>query len=906
MIPLKLELKNFLSYGSSVQSIEFGQYSLICLSGKNGNGKSALLDAITWVLWGQARKVSGIIKPDDGLLRLGQTRMMVSLEFEFASNIYRVRREYSKTYGKPLLVLDLEIFDKIKGNFLPLTEKTIKLTQDKIEKLLGLDYVTFINSAFLRQGQADEFSKKTPKERKQILSNILGLSRYDDLSISALGYSKKLSQEFDLLLKLKENDELLILKEAELKALLLEEQGKLKAIKESLSKKELDLKVLEKEKAYFLKNKDQYIFLKKELDSLSQKYNLKLQELRSLIGLWKEAHYKALNLPSLELLQKERLEAELKDKDQTLLQKKSLGFQEKILKQKNLYQEKYNGLRLEKEKFLNYLKLNLQKKDLQLEQIAKNLEQKEKEYNVFLNKKSELEKEIVDLTQELSVFPDHNKLFEDFKNVFEKRKSFYQLLIQRGNWLKTSILELKDRFETIKKQESPACPLCEQVLTLKRKSFLSNKFLKDIDSLKYRLSRPTILIDRLKQLLIVQHEDLKKFQDKDNYYKKQKARLDEIAKNFIDYDKNLLILEREISSIKINKIEYENLILKEKDNLKKEEQLFEKELNEQADLVLIKNRLIALEQENQSLNYDIKQHEEIQKELMVIINKFNELDKLKENQNYQQDKKIKINLIIQNLKDLKIQLLEYNEKIKKVDFNPEKEINFDQQLRQEEAFCLEKSKEKDKTLQQLTLFEYELKRIAELKVKLEKTKKDLENLQGSLKDYQIISQAFGKNGIQALLIEQAIPQIEEEANNILSRLTDNQSQIFIESLRDLKSGGVKETLDIKISDSAGIRPYEMFSGGEGFRVDFALRIAISKLLARRAGIALQTLIIDEGFGSQDEDGLSRLMDAIYAIKQDFSKVIVVSHLTSFKENFPVHFVIEKDSSGSFVSVQERG
>ena len=64
MINLKLELKNFLSYGQDVQCVDFKSYSLLCLSGKNGNGKSALLDAMTWVLWGQARKISGTIKPD--------------------------------------------------------------------------------------------------------------------------------------------------------------------------------------------------------------------------------------------------------------------------------------------------------------------------------------------------------------------------------------------------------------------------------------------------------------------------------------------------------------------------------------------------------------------------------------------------------------------------------------------------------------------------------------------------------------------------------------------------------------------------------------------------------------------------------------------------------------------------
>jgi len=175
-----------------------------------------------------------------------------------------------------------------------------------------------------------------------------------------------------------------------------------------------------------------------------------------------------------------------------------------------------------------------------------------------------------------------------------------------------------------------------------------------------------------------------------------------------------------------------------------------------------------------------------------------------------------------------------------------------------------------------------------------------------IEEYTALMNIFGKDGIQALLIEESIPEIEDEANIILSRLTNNSSQIIIESLRDLKKGGVRETLDIKVSDTFGIRPYEMFSGGESFRIDFALRIAISKLLARRAGTALQTLIIDEGFGSQDEEGLARLMDAIHIIGHDFACVIVVSHLPAFKDNFPVHFQVEKVTSGSTLSVLLRG
>jgi len=194
----------------------------------------------------------------------------------------------------------------------------------------------------------------------------------------------------------------------------------------------------------------------------------------------------------------------------------------------------------------------------------------------------------------------------------------------------------------------------------------------------------------------------------------------------------------------------------------------------------------------------------------------------------------------------------------------------------------------------------------ELKKEYEEHQKELKHFNEHLSDYQALAIAFSKDGIQALLIEDAMPEIEHEANELLAKLTNNQAHIMIESLRDLKKGGAKETLDINISDPMGIRPYELFSGGEAFRIDFALRIAISKLLARRAGTSLQTLIIDEGFGSQDEEGLSLLMDALYKIQDDFAKIIIVSHLPSMKDQFPVHFYIQKGPQGSTIQVIEQG
>jgi exonuclease SbcC len=112
----------------------------------------------------------------------------------------------------------------------------------------------------------------------------------------------------------------------------------------------------------------------------------------------------------------------------------------------------------------------------------------------------------------------------------------------------------------------------------------------------------------------------------------------------------------------------------------------------------------------------------------------------------------------------------------------------------------------------------------------------------------------------------------------------------------------KPTLDILISDSAGSREYELFSGGEAFRINFAIRLALSRVLAGRAGARLRTLVIDEGFGSQDADGRQRLIEAINLVRPDFAKILVITHLEELKDAFSSRIEITKTENGSQVEV----
>jgi len=195
-----------------------------------------------------------------------------------------------------------------------------------------------------------------------------------------------------------------------------------------------------------------------------------------------------------------------------------------------------------------------------------------------------------------------------------------------------------------------------------------------------------------------------------------------------------------------------------------------------------------------------------------------------------------------------------------------------------------------------------LQHCSELEIKRKEKEKLLTQASKEEKIYRDLAQAFGKKGIQALLIEKALPEIEVEANKLLGRMTDNRMHAKIETQRQTKKGDVVETLDINISDELGTRDYEMFSGGEAFRINLAIRIALSKLLTRRAGAPLPTLIIDEGFGTQDSVGIEKLKEAINSIQDDFDKILVITHIEELRDAFPTRIDVVKTAQGSTVEV----
>lgn len=906
MIPLQLRLRNFLSYGATTQTINFEPYRLICLTGKNGHGKSALLDAITWAIWGQARKVAGITRSDDLLVRLGQSHMMVSLDFLCNNQRYRVTRELTFiTNKKPQQELQFGFLNEATNTFTPLTEKTIRATQEKITSTLGLDYEACTNSIFLRQGQSDEFSKRAPKERKEILASMLGLDRFETLRSYAINHYRTGCKEVELVhIQCKALEQ-----ECAQETSILERfQEVTRTIADFTTCEEGAKKtVLEKEqeRTKILEQYNELRIFQNSVEQAAMLQQKKEMDLKNLINLWRKGHrsnrlnviFQQTQAPS------DVIEQKIEELEQ--LQTRQLTLKEQMFSCMNslaLLKEELQT-RFEKEQTV-FLQNSTKAQALVHEKtdLATKLNHHILLLSQELAKKTTLH---TTLTQECISHEAQLLQIKDETTTLEKYKEFHQTWLSRlatkQQLFDTTCIQIAQ----IKNLVS-TCPLCTQTLNKEKQSLLEKQLSQKTHFFAHQIKRLSL------QITLLTSKKQKKEQTQTDREKKQhhlanleyqiKALANEImiANHEIDTQKeSLKIAQKMCEDASANYA-----------HIQKEFELWKVKqlslLEQHPDMCAFEKNYMALKTELEGIAYDPVALKTLKEQRNKLREQKEFLRSIHDEIAQQKGRREQIHQLSAEVKERKSLQKKVYECRTKLSILSEQLHTHDTEIKVLKESINNYSEQKIPLIQEQGALTQQLKQITEKKLMLDSHQKKLLKFEQLLDDYQLLASALSKNGIQALLIENTIPEIEHEANALLSKLTDNQAHVIFESVRDLKSGGTKETLDIKISDSMGIRPYELFSGGEAFRIDFALRIAISKFLARRSGTSLQTLIIDEGFGSQDEEGLSHLMDAIYDIQDNFEKIIIVSHLPSMKSQFPTNFFIQKEADGSTISIFEQG
>ena len=858
MIPIRLKIKNFMCYGVTPQTLEFSGIHVACLCGSNGHGKTALLDAITWALWGNTRT-----RTQEELVHQGQLDMSVELDFLAREQKYKVIRRYTRSSGarQGITILELQI-SSYDENYQAITQNTLRETENKIKELLNLDYDTFINTAFLRQGDADRFTTSRPGERKATLAEVLGLSEYEKLELKAKSNYRSLTSK---------------LKDFESKKLFLDEEI-IEKLKYENELKDIDLEVSSLEPKL---KKSQQTF--DSLNSISSKFNQQETELSEA-----ELQLSKNNLETQNLI------------DQLEKHKKTYEEISNLLQTKNEITEGYIKLNCYKSKLKDFdksfeIKIELDRKianinselNIKKTKILTTIDQMNSqiENNLIpkINQKIQIEKKIEHLLKEQLEWEEINSKIKSLNDNYEKINSKISDLKAINQILLSQMEEDRKKFDMLK-ISGGNCPLCQQKLN--------------------NNGHDVLLKNYTHQGLTNKQNYQKNLETQNNFEEQNKS-----LKKEIDTSSTKLLKDQQSVNTSIIKLKSELA-----DSLKAEKEIntTKREIEVLDNLINSNNyaesQIKKLEEFNiqlNNLNYSTELHSRIKSQISELALYEEKHIKLKNAETLFP----KEESLIESTKNIL-----KNRKSEK-EFLSNKIINLKSELEKKDDTNLELARTNKElstlksNLQSLYVRKGILLENIERCIKYEKDLKEL-NKEVSLvsKDadiYNELSLAFGKNGLQALIIETSIPQLEQDSNQLLSRLSENKMAIkfqLVAGRKDSRTGMVSEELDIKVSDEVGTRNYETFSGGEAFRINFAIRIALSKLLARRSGAPLPILFIDEGFGSQDLEGQEKLIQSIQSIQNDFEKIIVITHIEQIKDSFPVRIEVNKSGEGSVFEI----
>jgi len=852
MIPIHLRISGFLSYRDPVE-LDFSALDLACISGHNGAGKSSLLDAFTWALFGEARGKGADIINLSQEVRSAE----VALVFAYEGNTYRVQRTLPRNKST---VLEFQVLNE--GLWRPLTEKTTRDTQARIEQTLQLDYETFINASFILQGRADQFTQKKASERKAVLSSILGLEIWDAYKERAAERRKELERDVDEIDGRVAEIDVELSEENERRRRLGELEGMLKQLSAAREAQESVLENIRRNAAMLHEQRKTSITLQAQLQRSQD----------ALAGLEKKIAGKQFEQVGYSDLMNRAKEIEAAFKAWQRVRKELEKWEETALQFREQDEKRQPLLR------------EIEVEKARLGQEGEELGRKWKEVSGQLEMVGELEEKLRStqlLLNDVETKIQERVELEARRNETRERQAAMRV---ENESLRREMEEIKRRIDALEVAGGADCPLCGRPLSAEHRA----STLKQLEA-EGRLKGDTFRANK---------KEAEELDGRVKQYELQVSGLANAENDRLRFSNAISQITLQLETIRQQGSEWEATGAKRLAEIGK--------LLESGKYAAeAQKALKGLDKELAKLGYDISAHDAKRREeleLREVEDDHRKLDSARE---------------LSRRIEKEISELEGERK------NRKEEVDENEKLFTEASVKLTEVEAGAPNIQEAESALYELREnenrvrdeagaarqrvevLATLRARKTDYNARREEINQNIISHKTLERAFGRDGVPALLIEQALPQIEQKANDLLDRLSDGHMSIrFVTQAeyRDKKREDLKETLDIQISDSSGMRDYEMYSGGEAFRVNFAIRLALSEILAQRKGARLQTLVIDEGFGSQDALGRQRLIEAINAVRHDFSKIFIITHLDELKDAFPNRIEIEKTERGSTVRV----
>lgn len=923
---LKGTLHNFGSFADA--EIDLSEVSVGVVMGHNGAGKStAVVDSVTWCLFGECRVAT------DAMVRLGADEMSVEWAFDLNNQLYRVLRKRSLKTERGNSELSVSLWD---GAAWTPVAVGMKPAQKKLFELLNSDYQLLTTTGFLLQGQADQFSRSTAGERKAILAQILRLDQYGPLKQAAMKHltiadakHEEKASQLTALDAEAATAESLEAHHAEVTSTLAESQ---KAI-EQLEQLQQDVTA---KKAALTAELEQLAAIPEQLTAL-QTRQTSLGDSHRAMTTRRERAAKILG-------NREMIEAKVKE-EESVRQSQSMLAEDRAF----LVAEVVSAQSRATSILGDLAAMPAQQSRLEEQQSAvrgqmAGLQERRERAAKILEQRATIEAKVKD---EAACREQAQAIDDDLKQLRNESAGMAQAVKD----LQPKILGGLDLQRRVSEAKAEVDRQVQQART--ERDTLQRAYDRDVEACRMLEQVPcgpdlqgrcqfTLSAVQLKNGLAARSQALAaQLTDPEAIAPTATAVLRDVIGQHLDWEQagypaQAGVIEGQIQANEAKQREFElkrDALIEQRHSLATFTALLpelaaaEREIAQvDQDLTQRGQELAQIEQDLQAVHARAAERARVKEgvgaELTTLQLKLTDCQALLQIRQQTLDELATFTALLPELASSEREVVTVDEDLARIDddlgrIHQERERLYSkladrdrlttEQDRlsvewQQDSLLLTRLRTDGQTaLGRLKELELELKSAQEAGRQAASLRQECEALCIEGRHFEALATAYTQ--IPVLILESSIPLLEEEANRILSKISTAGLRVTLDTQKALKSrDGLAETLDIKVRDVFGERLLENYSGGERARVDLAVRIGLSKLLANRAGARLETLVVDEAFAAVDREGVEQLIECLPMLSQEFPLVLFVTHDEVFKGSIAQQIIVSKGANGSTVEI----
>ncbi|WP_044937785.1 AAA family ATPase [Pseudobutyrivibrio sp. LB2011] len=878
MRPLKIEFQAFGPYAGHeiVDFKDISEKGLFLICGKTGMGKTMILDAMTFALYG---KSSGHGRDDFEAMRCTNAEFdkttYVKFEFEIHGDIYLFERrlERKRKNLSPAYSLMKKDEDGIWRTMLENAKE--KALNEKAVEIIGLEYEQFRQVIVLPQGQFEKLLTSNSDEKEKILTSIFGEEKWQLIA----------EQLYNSIVERREN--LKGIKEKIGNSLKEEHCETIYDLSLVISHKEKELLEIDEEYKVtdydkLIKEKQDALILAKRFGDLHKAEN-RIEILKSQSSDRKE-------------WEKQIQDANRAEKVRVLIEVENKTSQELNNRKNNEKSVRNNAL--EAKKNADNVELELrehlkQEKELELKKSLKiSYENKRSEYEGIESAIDELnamkleEKKAMDEEREKKTILDSlSEKIIKIRNQYIELNESHSMMLEK--YLAGITGELAEKLE-----KGKPCPVCGSTIHPQKAVKADNSVTKE-------------MVDEKKNEVDLKYSEL---QDATYKHENAKKEYDSKLKVVGERHKDVAVLESRVDDIKKNLI----------DGISDLSELNKSIVQLDEDICLFEEQKKQLEEKKQKANNDYMDAnakiepatEETQKAQVIydsaqkaveeglIANRFESVDEVEAvllDEETLSKIKQKITDYDTNLKAAKDNLKDISKELKGKEVPNEAEC---------ERVLEELNDSKTNYKEKRAVLNSDIERLTKKYKMLEAEGKGIEaKIREAEEDFVFAKKLRGDTGtgLQRYVLGIMFSSVVAAANKMLEMVHGGRYRLY---RSDEKAQGTnKRGLDLKVFDKNSEdhegRFVSTLSGGEKFLASLALSIGMSTV-AQKSGIKIEALFIDEGFGSLDEDSIGDAMNVLNSIQEANGLVGIISHVQLLQDRIPTKLKVEESSRGSHI------